>query len=232
MLEGALGTTDLAAQYLDAHYGTINRQYWREMKNVILPGTCLDVGCSVGRYTFESGRNGFAVGIDVNLEQLRLAAGFQRSGQITYTQKHRALSLEKKESKFKPNNNVLFLLADIHNPPFKMESFDFISALNLIDSVRFPFTALGQMDALLKPGGTLMLSSPYTWNAEISNDWFETEQIDPHTYTKQLLTGHQAPEFGLNYRITAEKADIPWKLRKQDTQHFVYFVDLLAAQKI
>lgn len=232
MLDGVPCNQDLTAQYLDAHYGAINTRYWREMKSAILPGTCLDVGCSVGRYTFECGRSGFAVGIDVNFEQLRLAAGFQRSGQISYTRKSRALYYEDKKSGFKPNNNVLFLLADIHNPPFKMESFDFISALNLIDSVRFPFIALGQMDAMLKPGGTLLLSSPYTWNADISDGWFETEQIDPHTYTKQLLTGQQAPECGFNYRITGEKANLPWKLRKQDTQHFVYFVDLLAAQKI
>jgi SAM-dependent methyltransferase len=232
MLDVSPDNQHLAAQYLDAHYGPINRRYWREMNDAKGTGTCLDVGCSVGRYTFECGRSGFAVGIDVNFEQLRLAARYQRSGRINYTRKRRALFSEDKKSGFKPNDNVLFLLADIHNPPFKMESFDFISALNLIDSVRFPFTALGQMDAMLKPGGTLLLSSPYTWDAEISNDWFETEQVDPHTYTRQLLTGQRAPECGFNYRITGEKAGIPWRLRKQDTQHFVYFVDLLAAQKI
>jgi hypothetical protein len=88
------------------------------------------------------------------------------------------------------------------------------------------------MDAMLKPNGTLLLSSPYTWNAEVTDDWLETEQIEPHSFIKQLLTGERVPECRFNYRIVSEKASIPWRLRRQDNQHFVYYVDLLLAEKI
>jgi SAM-dependent methyltransferase len=230
--ESVPGNQDLTGQYLDAHYGAINTRYWREMKAAAGTGTCLDVGCSVGRYTFECAQNGFAVGMDVNFEQIRLAAEFQRTGQIAYTQRRRALRDELKKSAFKPAGKTLFILADIHNPPFKMESFDFISALNVIDSVKYPLTALGQMDAMCKPNGTLLLSSPYSWNADVSAEFLETAEIEPHEFLKQLLTGRQVPECGFNYRFLAEKSGIPWRLRRRDSLEFVYTVDLLLAEKL
>jgi SAM-dependent methyltransferase len=231
MVQSSPNNPELAKQYLDAHYGTKNTTYWKEMNLSTGTGLCLDVGCSVGRYTFECSRSGFAVGIDVNFNQLKLAAEFQRTGQITFSRKRRPLLSENKKSSFIPSNNVLFLQADIHNPPFEMDSFDFISGLNLLDSVRYPLVALGQMDAMLKPGGTLFLSSPYTWSSDVGTEWLETEDVEPHRFVKELLTGERLPECHFDYRIITEKANIPWRLRKQDTLEFVYLVDTLTAEK-
>jgi len=221
-----------AAQYLDAHYGTLNSDYWGQMSVAEGSGLSLDVGCSVGRYTFECAGKGFAVGIDLNVEHLRLATGFQRAGKVIYTRKTRALRREEIVSEFAPSRNALFLLADIHNPPFKMETFDYIGALNVIDSVKLPLTALGQMDAMLKENGKLFLSTPYVWDADISEEWLEAPDIDPHSFVKMLLTGELMPECELNYRITMDKTNIPWRLRKQDTQHFVYLVDAILSEKL
>lgn len=225
------GSEELAAQYLDAHYGTTNLGYWHQMSVPTGNSLCLDVGCSVGRYTFECAKQGFAVGVDLNVEHLAQAAEFQRVGKIRYTRKTRALRREEIESGFAPSSNALFLQADIHNPPFKMETFDFIGALNLLDSVRRPLIALGQMDAMLKQTGALFLSTPYVWNAKISEEWLETEQIDPHSFTMLLLSGKLMPECELDYGISVARTNIPWCLRKQDTQQFVYYVDAILAEK-
>lgn len=232
MLETGATGPQFTSQYLDAHYGRGNRRYWREMIGSLGRGLSLDVGCSVGRYAFECGRRNFTVGIDSNLEHLKLAAGFQRCGRIDYARAARALANKKVTSSVIPSQNVLFLHADIHNPPFRMETFGFISALNLIDSVRRPLTALGQMDAMLKPGGKLFLSSPYAWDAAVSEEWLESEDTDPHTFVKLLLTGRKVPECGFNYRITGAKTGVPWRLRRQDTQHFLYLVDSVTAEKL
>ncbi len=219
-------------QYLDAHYSTLNNGYWQEMNRSTVNGLALDVGCSVGRYTFDCARKGFAVGIDVNIEYLKLAAGFQRTGRIKYNRKTRALACEEIESDFKPQRNVLFLLADIQNPPFKMETFDFVGALNLLDSVNLPLTALGQMDAVLKSKGRLFLSTPYVWDADISAEWLEKEDIDSHLFVKLLLTGKLMQECGFNFDISLAKTGIPWLLRQQDTQYFTYWVDVIASEKV
>jgi SAM-dependent methyltransferase len=178
MIEGSSSCEDHISQYLDAHYGSINGSYWQEMNSVKATGLSLDAGCSVGRHTFECAKKGFAVGLDVNFEHLKLASGIQRTGKITYNRKTRSLGAEEKVSDFIPPSNVLFILADIHNPPFRMETFDHISALNVIDSVRRPLTALGQMDAMLRRHGTLFLSTPYVWNSRISEEWLESEGKD------------------------------------------------------
>jgi SAM-dependent methyltransferase len=231
IIQGTSGCESNVAQYLDAHYGNINTQYWLEMNSVKAKGLTLDAGCSVGRYTFECAKEGFAVGLDVNFEHLKMAAEIQRTGEITYNRKTRALSVESIVSGFIPSNNVMFIAADIHNPPFKMDTFDFISALNVIDSVSHPLTALGQIDAMLKPEGTLFLSTPYAWNPGISEEWLETKEIEPHQFVKLLLTGEKVPECGFNYRIIEQKRNIPWYLRTQDTLEFTYLVDKIVAEK-
>ncbi len=232
MIQGVSLGEEQTAQYLDAHYSNINISYWEEMDSFAGNGLCLDVGCSVGRYTFECAKKGFAVGIDANYEHLRQAAEIMRTGILQFRRKTRALNYEKVTLDLSPSKNTLFMVADIHDPPFKMDTFDFISGLNLIDSVKLPLTALGQMDAMLKKHGELFLSTPYTWNPEVSGEWLETEDIEPHSYIKQLLTGKQVPESGFNYRIGNNKTGIFWRMRKQDNQQYEYFVDAISAEKL
>jgi SAM-dependent methyltransferase/uncharacterized protein YbaR (Trm112 family) len=223
---------ELTSRYLDSHYSVINNEYWFSLDTRYTGNLCLDAGCSAGRYTFDCGKKGFTVGLDIKFEDLRPAAEFQRTGKIAFTRKTRTLAPEEIESSFKPSENALFLQADINNPPFGMETFDFISGLNLIDSVRLPLTVLGQMDAMLKRNGKLLLSTPYAWDPEISEEFLEDESNDPHTFVKKLLRGEIIPETGFHYRLLEEKTGIPWLMRKHDTLHFRYYADLIIAEKL
>ena len=83
----------------------------------------------------------------------------------------------------------------------------------------------------MKRYGNLFLSSPYIWNADISQEWLETENTKPHDFVVHLLQGKQIPECGFNYRIIMEKMDIPWNLRKQDNNQFLYLVDMILGEK-
>jgi SAM-dependent methyltransferase len=231
-IDGVSTSTELLGQYLDAQYGTINDSYWKKLSK-FQPGEIhLDIGCGTGRYTFECARTGFAIGIDANLEYLKRAAAFQRGEEITYKRKTRELAETIESSEFKPSPNVLFLLADVHNPPFGMDSFTSISALNLIDSVQHPLTVLGQADAMLKSGGRLVLSSPYCWDEKGSREWLETADTSAHDFLLQVLTGKRLPETGFNYRILQKRKGFPWRLRKHDTLLFTYSVDLIVAEKM
>ena len=60
------------------------------------------------------------------------------------------------------------IIADISNPPFFANSIDCILLLNVIDSYETPFVLLQQVDALLKKGGTVLFSSPFAWNDDIT----------------------------------------------------------------
>ena len=60
------------------------------------------------------------------------------------------------------------IISDISNPPFFADSIDCILLLNVIDSHDAPFLLLQQVDALLRKGGTILLSSPFAWNDDIT----------------------------------------------------------------
>jgi SAM-dependent methyltransferase len=231
LVQGSSSNEEHTARYLDAHYGDINTGYWKEMNSVRPTGLSLDAGCSTGRYTFECARRGFAVGLDINFEHLKLAASFQRTAKISFHRKTRYLNSQTEDPDFEPAKEVLFILADLHNPPFKMNTFDFIGALNVIDSVRRPLTALGQMNAMLKPQGTLFLSSPYVWDTKTSEECLETAETRPHEFVIQLLTGKMMPECEFDYHLIEQRENIPWNIRQQDTLQFTYLVDKIVARK-
>ena len=70
------------------------------------------------------------------------------------------------------------IIADILRPPFSAGSADAILALNILDSVRDPFLLLQQLDALLRPGGILLLSCAFAWadhvtppEQQLSEEW-------------------------------------------------------------
>lgn len=223
---------EATGQYLDAHYSSLNTEYWQKLADCIpSSGRCLEAGCSVGRFTFECAGRVAALGIDTNLAHLKLAARFQRQGYVKYMRKTRALGQEEVTASFTPTPGALFIMADVLNPPLRMETFDFISALNFIDSVHHPLAALGQLDAMLKPGGRLLLSSPYVWDENITRDWLETENTEPHRFLTNLLEGKMAGLIPLNYKLIRESEGLTWRLRRQDSSHFVYYADTILAEK-
>lgn len=78
------------------------------------------------------------------------------------------------------------VIADIGNPPFFANSLDCILLLNVIDSHESPFLILQQVDALLKKGGTILFSSPFTWDDDVTppNEQMSPEQVH-HFFTSR-----------------------------------------------
>lgn len=72
------------------------------------------------------------------------------------------------------------VVADISNPPFFAHSLDCILLLNVVDSCETPFLLLQQVDALLKKGGSILFSSPFTWNDDITapEEQFSPEHVE------------------------------------------------------
>ena len=194
----------------------------------------LDLGCSVGRYTFELARmSRLAVGIDTDFGKVFLAERMRRCGTVTYERKVRGRCFETTEASFAARRNVLFLVGDVLDPPFRAESFDLVAGLNLIDSVSLPLVLLGQMDALLSGGGLLILCAPYEWRTEIcaTTEWLETEDISSPVMLRRILEGAILEQTGFAYRVLAECPEIPWVLRNSSRHWSAYLVHLLKAVK-
>ena len=105
-IDGVHSDSETLSQYLDAQYGDINPDYWSEMGELEPGHLHLDIGCGTGQFTFECARRGFAVGIDVTIDYLLLAAAYQRGESIKYRRKTRTLAETTETSSFQPSSNV------------------------------------------------------------------------------------------------------------------------------
>jgi SAM-dependent methyltransferase len=242
----------LNSSYMDLHYGTFGdstapftswidpKKFWEKAVGIAKPENdqiyhrSLDLGCSVGRYTFELARfSELSVGIDLKFSTVSEAALFQRTKKLSYERRKHGRCFEKIETAYSPSQNVLFMVADALDPPFRAETFDLVAALNLIDNVKLPLVLIGQMDALLKQGGSLILGSPYEWQTDICEpeEWLETDDMDSPEMLQSILEGNLFPQMALNYEMLEEIFDLPWLLRHHARHFSVFLVHLLKARK-
>jgi len=232
--------------YMDFHYGEFvdpppapnpasgasNRSYWENVVTMARPAAgeryprSIDLGCSVGRFTFEMAKfSDLAVGLDLDYGKVSAAARTQRGRRIAYERRERGRLFRSVEGPYDAPQNVLFLVGDALDPPFPAESFDLVGALNLLDNVVVPLVLLGQMDALLREGGILILGTPYEWRTEIADpaEWLEAEDLDTPALLRRIFEGSTLHRTGFRYSIEREIEDVPWGLRGH-SRRWTYFV--------
>jgi SAM-dependent methyltransferase/uncharacterized protein YbaR (Trm112 family) len=243
----------LISSYMNLHYGTFDdsaapfttwidpKPFWEKVDGIAKPEDdqtyhrSLDLGCSVGRYTFDLARfSELAIGIDLKFSAVSAAALFHRSKKIFYERRKYGRCFEKIETSHSPPQNVLFLVADALDPPFRAETFDLVAALNLIDNVKLPLVLIGQMDALLKQDGSLILGAPYEWQNDICDpeEWLEADEMDSPEMLQRILEGKLIPQMGLKYEVLKNISDIPWPMRHHVRHYSMFLVHLLKARKI
>lgn len=227
----------LLSTYLQSHFQTADT-YWKTLAECLAAvapsGLALDMGCATGGHTFELARHSrWALGMDLNFSLVSAAARIQREQSIHFSRQRRCCRAEAAEYRFDLPKNVLFMVADALEPPFTAGIFDFVSALNLLDNVRFPLILIGQMDALLKTAGSLLLTSPFAWNSELCEpaEWLENEAVSGPEFLKSILAGQRFAQMALDYRICREIDHVDWVLPQHDRLKSVYSVYVLLAQK-
>lgn len=135
----------------------------------------LDIGCAIGRSTFELAR-GFdeVIGIDFSARFISQATKIKETGRIHYksategslTKKH-TVTLEQYDLVGEAKK-VSFWQGDACNLKPHLNGFDLIFAGNLIDRLYDPKSFLNDMAWRLNSGGFLIISSPYTWLEEFT----------------------------------------------------------------
>lgn len=129
-------------------------------------GRALDVGCAVGRSTFELARVcASALGIDYSRRFIEAAETIRRDGSLEYDRSDEgALStrLVARRPEVDPAR-VSFETGDAMALRDDLGEFDVVLAANLIDRLADPARYLARLPALVKARGQLVLTSPYTW---------------------------------------------------------------------
>ena len=179
-------TEKLFAEYLLFHYGTEEeilpdryggaealfypvRCVTECVDPAVLPkgGRALDLGCAVGRSTFELARwCGSAIGIDFSHRFIGAAEAIRRQGVLAYERVDEGALTTPLKARLPDGvdpGRVSFEQGDAMSLRSDLGKFDVVLLANLIDRLHAPLRCLQQLPALTKPGGQLVIASPYTW---------------------------------------------------------------------
>ena len=177
-----------AAEYLLFHYGAPGLRPppgWADPGALEFPARCvsqtldtarlpakaraLDLGCAVGRSSFELARHcAEVIGLDFSQRFIALAERLRQRGSLRYksfeegdlTKARRALAPSDVD-----RSRVRFEVGDATRLRTDLGSFDVILMANLIDRLNSPLQCLERLAGLIRPGGQLIVASPYTWLA-------------------------------------------------------------------
>ena len=116
-----------------------------------------------------------------------------------------------------PRARVAFEHGDAQALRASLGSFDVVLAANLIDRLARPAQFLAQLPRLVKPGGQLILTSPYTWLEEYTppDEWLGGYQEDGKPRT--TLAGLE-DALSNDFMLLATK-DLPFLIREHSRKY-------------
>jgi putative 4-mercaptohistidine N1-methyltranferase len=220
-----------AAEYLLLHYG--DPEPWGRpfparcvtgcLAVALLPGRAraLDLGCAVGGGTFELARHcAQVIGIDTSKPFIALArrlrergcCGFKFCVEGELMRTGRAVvprEIDRKRARFE--------VGDAANLRGDLGMFDVVMMANLIDRVPAPRRLLVQLPGLVKRGGQLIITSPYTWLVQYTPraQWLGGfERGGRRVQTFATLKGILSPYFKLSQR-----RNIPFLIREHTRKY-------------
>jgi putative 4-mercaptohistidine N1-methyltranferase len=228
-------TDKLLAEYLLFHYGTPEEvlpegvgptdalgypaRCVSECLNVAsLPAEAraLDLGCAVGRASFELARSCRSVlGIDFSERFIAAAIVLQARGELGYRRAEEGdliTPLVARVPEGIDRRGVRFEVGDAMHLRGALGSFDVVLMANLIDRLIEPRRCLAHLAKLVNPGGRLIITSPYTWLEEFTprEHWLGGFERDGRAVnTLEGLKGALERDFDL-----IEVKDLPFLLRE------------------
>ncbi|MES9880735.1 MAG: methyltransferase domain-containing protein, partial [Sedimenticola sp.] len=136
------------------------------------PGPVIDIGCAVGRSSFELAANGdqLVLGVDTNFSMLHLAQGVLADNRVRYPRRRTGIVYDRQEFevKFDHARQVDFWACDGLALPFADNSFGLAVGLHVLDSVSSPRELLESIGRVLQPGGSTIIATPYDWSAVVT----------------------------------------------------------------
>lgn len=198
-------------------------------------GLAVDLGCTVGRSTYELAHRtgGLTVGIDLNLTTLRLAAQGLREGEVRYPRRRVGIVFDRRRHAIHPPAAELvdFWAADALALPFRHGSLSNALSLNLIDCLADPWSHVVGLGAHLRPGGRAWICSPYDWSPTATDlaRWIgghSQRGPDGGDTPTRLLSLISPEQCGLQVEHVAEH--VPWAVRSYARSQTVYDNHLIA----
>lgn len=206
-------------------------------------GAWLDVGCSVGRASFElAARTGdLVLGVDLNLAMLAIARRVAHTGQVShvlrrvgivYEQRSFAVELERRD-------RVDFWACDAMALPFADASFDGGVSFNVADCIGSPLAHLMELGRVLRPGAEAALTTPYDWSENVTpvEGWIGGHSQrgpsagDSATEMRRVLSDRVPAAADTGLRLVAEREAVPWRVYVHERATMHYQVHAVVAQR-
>ena len=111
-------------------------------------------------------------------------------------------------------SRVSFSVQDATSLPEGMGSYDVVLAANLICRLPDPEAFLARLGSLVKPGGQLLLTTPFTWLEEYTPKDRWIGGIDPNRRSEEELNKRLSGEFKLHRRV-----DLPFLIREHERKY-------------
>ncbi len=233
-------TQEMLNKYLLMHWGS-EKEIWENVPQsklaapeiVNLPLKCaelvaqytsefnsaLDIGCAVGRSTFEMSKNfKNVVGIDYSHEFIEAATTLQNTGEISYFRKdsgaERTNLTTTVDSAIK-RDNIRFEQGDACNLSPALKNYDAVLLANTLCRLPNPIAFLERTqgaNALVKKGGVLVMTTPFSWLEEYTP---KANWLDGINAIKNILT-----EFELIHQ-----EELPFMIREH-ARKFEYIITL------
>ncbi len=173
---------EIISQYCEFHYGDEHFSVPNFAKKIaqiadkyaINRNRVLDIGCSVGRSSFELCSNFKSVtGIDFSARFISVAQSFKDKGILRFEKKIEGDIKENREITLKSIvldevdlQRLEFWQGDACNLKPHFKNYDMIVAINLLDRLYDPKLFLKDMAKRLNENGIFIIGSPFTWSEE------------------------------------------------------------------
>ena len=175
----------------------------------------LDLGCAVGRSSFELARTCTdVVAVDYSATFIRAAQTLRDSGELSFgfpSQGERRVPSVARVPSGVDSSRVRFLTEDACRLPNDLGDFDVVHAANLLCRLLDPGALIERLPELVRPGGQLLLATPFTWLEEFTpmEKWLggRLSGKDSAEVLKEILS----PNFCLEIEI-----DLPFLLREHE----------------
>ncbi|WP_149496676.1 methyltransferase domain-containing protein [Roseiconus lacunae] len=210
--------------------------------NPVGSGPILDLGCGVGRTTFELAArfNRPTLGIDLHFPMLQVASHLTRSSELRYARRSVGLVYQDRRFQvpFRRNAAVDFWACDATALPFARGLFSAAISFNVLDCVHSPIEMLMSLGAVLGEGAKCIVSSPYDWSesATTIESWLGGHSQRGIDHGSSELVVRRLLEEGSPDRIPGLKllsdANHPWQVRLHDRSYVNYQTHVCVIEKI
>jgi len=226
-------TDESIAQYCEFHYGEENfgvknfcvnsvellKPYLKDNKT----SKALDLGCSVGRSTFELAKIFDEVtGIDFSANFINVGVKLKEYDSLTFRIKNEGDISSEKTVSLKDfdleetQDKVSFMQGDACNLKDIYTGYDLIFCSNLIDRLYYPQKFLEDIPSRINDNGLLVLLSPYTWLEEYTpkENWLGGYIKDNKEVSTLATLKAELKDFELQ-----ETIDVPFVIKETNRKY-------------